>query len=757
MTAIPRYVSTVPEAAARIAGYIFGDGNPDVQYNPLGGPAFTFINKDTTFVNEWVRCAGVAGWSEGVQWAFASNGNPKVLRTALYAALGITDQNHNLYHSALKPTATFTPTRVEVEAFMASIVEVEGSFSTNPPKWFDEGRGVTYEDRIDNLVLTMRTQMASAVRSGIAAKTSLADCDSFPMPLITAARYPGDTPADWPDGAPPPPDETAPAIPTGLTAVPGNGQVGLTWTVNNEPDLFGYILYRDNTEIYIGPVPSFLDTGLVNGQSYAYQVASYDVSENASALSSAIVAIPVAPPDGADTTPPATPTNFAGAASSTSITLSWTGSTSPDVASYRVYRGSSLLATVVAPTNAYADTGLVPDTDYTYRLTAVDTSGNESPSTAFIGVHTLDAPVSPPFITTEYIKIVDRVGCPGAIDVFVAHRSGAPLLAKLEAVTGGRWERVMDDISSAEIQMDMANLPADCVSIVQGLTRWAYEIVIFRDGVRVWTGPVQDVLPQGQNLTITAKDKMAWTTVRVISSNLSYPEPGEEAATVFNDLVNNAMSADSVPGLVATATPTGLRVVRDYTFNPPQYAWEAIEELARTAVDFTMIGPTMVAGSFVVPTSPVSVLTSQAFAQLPSSPLLASNVATQWYVTGDPDQDLLASYGGIDPVIGLVQRIAQEDDILDQESLDQNAKTRWELTSSPLIGESSFVLAAEAPWPVELIVPGCVVDVRFYETLFPIVGRHRLKRASFTWSAGGDGPAETVEVTLEPVGTELIS
>jgi len=54
-------------------------------------------------------------------------------------------------------------------------------------------------------------------------------------------------------------------------------------------------------------------------------------------------------------------------------------------------------------------------------------------------------------------------------------------------------------------------------------------------------------------------------------------------------------------------------------------------------------------------------------------------------------------------------------------------------------------------------VPGCIVDIRFFETLFPIVGRFRLKRVEFDWSAGGDGPAETCRVTVEPVGTELIS
>jgi len=755
LSAIPRFVSSATEAAARIAGYIFGDGNPDVQYNPLGGLCFTFIGA-AEFQTECVRCAGVIGWTEGVQWAHANNGNFKVRRDALYAALGITDSAHDLYHRALNPTGTYTPTRIQVEAFMASIVETEGSFSTNPPKFFDEARGGIYDQRIDALVLTMQTQMPSAFRSGVAAKASLAETDAFPMPLITAARYPGDTPADWPDGAPPPPDETPPAIPTGLSALAGNTQVTLTWNIPSDPDLAGYILYRDgNTQVYIGAVPSFIDSNRINGVEVCYQVAAYDLSENASALSAAVCATPTGGTDPGDTVPPDAPSALTGSAGGTTATLSWTGSVASDVVSYRVYRGSVLVATVTAPTTLYTDTGLTPDTTYAFRVTAVDSAGNESTSTPFLSLTTADVPVDPPLITTIPLKVVDRLGC-GETQAFIATRSGWPLLTELPA-TGGSWNRVMDDISDAKVSMEQANLPAECATILQGITRWAYELVIFRDGVRVHTGPIQDVLPEGENLTVTSRDKVAWTTVRPIWTYLNYPDPGEEMATIFNEVIANAMLPDNVPGLVGTATATGLRAIREYKPNPPQYAWDALNELCRTGVDFTMVGPTMVAGSFIVPASPIAFLTEQAFAELPSTPLLAANVGTQWMVTGDPEQDLFASHGGIDSLVGLVVRIAQEDDIKDQASLDQNAKSRWELTSSPLIAEYTITLSPEAPWPVELMTPGCTVDIRFFETLFPIVGRFRLKRVEFDWSAGGDGPAETCRVTVEPVGTELIS
>jgi cellulose/xylan binding protein with CBM9 domain/fibronectin type III domain protein len=86
-----------------------------------------------------------------------------------------------------------------------------------------------------------------------------------------------------------------------------------------------------------------------------------------------------------DATPPAAPTNLAlTVVSSSQITVSWTGSTSADVAKYKIYRGTtgtpSWLTTVSA--TPYQDTSLTAGTAYTYQVSAVDAAGNESPKTA---------------------------------------------------------------------------------------------------------------------------------------------------------------------------------------------------------------------------------------------------------------------------------------------------------------------------------------------------------------------------------------
>jgi len=61
--------------------------------------------------------------------------------------------------------------------------------------------------------------------------------------------------------------------------------------------------------------------------------------------------------------------------SHTEIKLTWNANTEPDLDHYNVYRDGVKIAETTDTT--YTDTGLTPETTYTYEVSAVDTSGNE--------------------------------------------------------------------------------------------------------------------------------------------------------------------------------------------------------------------------------------------------------------------------------------------------------------------------------------------------------------------------------------------
>jgi hypothetical protein len=188
----------------------------------------------------------------------------------------------------------------------------------------------------------------------------------------------------------PAPDTTAPAVPTGLTATAGDGSVALDWADVSASDLRGYYVYYATSasgpwsQANATPVTtsSYTASGLSNGTPYYFCVRSIDFNGNLSACSTSASATP-APP--ADTTAPATPQALTATSGDRAVDLDWADVTASDLAGYRVYMATAadgpwtLLTAEPVASSAYRAEGLTNGTEYFFRVTAVDTAGNESP------------------------------------------------------------------------------------------------------------------------------------------------------------------------------------------------------------------------------------------------------------------------------------------------------------------------------------------------------------------------------------------
>jgi hypothetical protein len=62
-------------------------------------------------------------------------------------------------------------------------------------------------------------------------------------------------------------DITPPAVPTGLTATPGDRSVALNWNDNSDV-VDHYNVYRGTTAVATGITSDYIDTGLTNGTNY---------------------------------------------------------------------------------------------------------------------------------------------------------------------------------------------------------------------------------------------------------------------------------------------------------------------------------------------------------------------------------------------------------------------------------------------------------------------------------------------------------
>ena len=169
----------------------------------------------------------------------------------------------------------------------------------------------------------------------------------------------------------PEPTPTAPSAPTLTAAAQSTTAIKLTW--NAVTDATSYNVYREGSKIAsVATGTTYSDTGLNPNTQYCYRVTAVN-SVGESAQSNEACATTQAETPAV----PSTPTNLtATAQSTTAIGLSWNSVSG--ATSYKVYREGTYLIVVTGTT--YSDTGLTPNTQYCYKVTAVNSAGESAKS-----------------------------------------------------------------------------------------------------------------------------------------------------------------------------------------------------------------------------------------------------------------------------------------------------------------------------------------------------------------------------------------
>ncbi len=143
----------------------------------------------------------------------------------------------------------------------------------------------------------------------------------------------------------------------------------------------------DKSAISVGTWLEYDVTSLVSGngaKSFVLIGTSSDslgvASREASTASQRPQLVVTAVTQGSDLEPPSAPTGLtATAAGSNRVDLDWNAATdNVGVTGYRIYRNGSLLTTVDEEPTSYADTTVLPSTDYEYEVRALDGVGNAS-------------------------------------------------------------------------------------------------------------------------------------------------------------------------------------------------------------------------------------------------------------------------------------------------------------------------------------------------------------------------------------------
>lgn len=171
------------------------------------------------------------------------------------------------------------------------------------------------------------------------------------------------------------PDGTAPAEISGLRETHDDNSVTLSWT-NPVDSGFSHVhVYRDGVTVTSSVYETYRDTGLMDETAYSYTITTVDRAGNESAGTTITV-------ETSDITAPGMPGGLSSAVGNGEVTLSWNPNTELDLAGYHVYVDGVRSNGSVVPGTSYTVSGLTNEQSYSFEVSAVDTSGNESPHSA---------------------------------------------------------------------------------------------------------------------------------------------------------------------------------------------------------------------------------------------------------------------------------------------------------------------------------------------------------------------------------------
>lgn len=192
------------------------------------------------------------------------------------------------------------------------------------------------------------------------------------------------------------------------------------------------------------------------------------------------------------------------------------------------------------------------------------------------------------------------LGC-GKPRVEIWTRGLAARVLELDDLTSVKWSRVLGDTSEATVTVSGQSIAADatCCALLQNVRCWKHELVIYRDDGSVWSGPIVNIDDQAETVEFKARDLSSWLDRRFVHLTHIYGGQGAnqgatDTTVIFTDLVTDAMSPDTSPGLALSLDlPSGVLAQGNYTPASFKTVGPTIRELAKGSIDWYVLRRTL--------------------------------------------------------------------------------------------------------------------------------------------------------------------
>lgn len=182
----------------------------------------------------------------------------------------------------------------------------------------------------------------------------------------------------------------------------------------------------------------------------------------------------------------------------------------------------------------------------------------------------------------------------GAHRVFIYDKGGQTLVSEIEPVQAVRWQRIRDDVSTAQIDVPTQA----CCDLLDGLRSINNEIHIVRNDLPVWEGPITRIEYDFDVTSIFATDVLWQSTRRVLDEGYdqSYPNIGSVIDRMDWLLRTKTYAPDGDPWNVVphlfphhntvSGDPQTSKIVNAWQF----YVWEDFDKYAEDyGADYTVI------------------------------------------------------------------------------------------------------------------------------------------------------------------------
>jgi len=349
------------------------------------------------------------------------------------------------------------------------------------------------------------------------------------------------------------------------------------------------------------------------------------------------------------------------------------------------------------------------------------------------------------------------LGC-GINSAAIYDRNGEQELLPLPNASVVSWGRRLNDISAGAVTIKAD----DCTPELDNIHASAHSLVVHRRtgpdaGKRVWEGTIRRKRDLRNALVIEAKDVLGLTEKRMIRTSRKLQD------VVVNDellwSVQRAFALDdpNVLTFVQSLGPAGDLVDRDVAAWGAKHS-EDISNLAGIGGRYTVIGRSIVlfADSHTLGRTPVLSPENHLLADVE---IIEDGDLLLTAVTSRDDNNRRGSVGGVDPFYGLVEDVVSPGPgkhsqaaliRYAQRVLDQSYPAPVQLDIP-----DGATLRQDAPFPIELLVPGIMVPV---ETTTATGRTLQMTAVLASLDVTQTGNAdEVVTITLVPISQAVLA